>query len=28
VDVAPEHFSQSAGLLVIYDDRNLLYARV
>ena len=28
VDVAPQHFSQSAGLLVIYDDRNLLYARV
>ena len=28
VDVAPEHFSQSAGLLVIYDDRNFLYARV
>jgi xylan 1,4-beta-xylosidase len=28
VDVRPQHFSQSAGLLVLYDDRNLLYARV
>ena len=28
LDVAPHHFSQSAGLLVIYDERNLLYARL
>jgi xylan 1,4-beta-xylosidase len=28
VDVAPHHFSQSAGLVVIYDERNFLYARV
>jgi xylan 1,4-beta-xylosidase len=28
LDVEPHHFSQSAGLLVIYDERNLLYARV
>jgi xylan 1,4-beta-xylosidase len=28
VDVAPRHFSQSAGLVVIYDERNLRFARV
>jgi len=28
VDVAPRHFSQSAGLVVIYDERNFLFARV
>ena len=28
VDVAPRHFSQSAGLVVLYDERNLLYARL
>jgi xylan 1,4-beta-xylosidase len=28
LDVTPHHFSQSAGLLVIYDERNFLYARV
>ena len=28
LDVAPHHFSQSAGLVVVYDERNLLYARV
>jgi xylan 1,4-beta-xylosidase len=28
VDVAPHHFSQSAGLVVIYDERNFLYARI
>ena len=28
VDVVPRHFSQSAGLVVIYDERNLLFARV
>lgn len=28
LDVRPHHFSQSAGLLVIYDERNLLYARL
>jgi xylan 1,4-beta-xylosidase len=28
VDVQPRHFSQSAGLVVSYDERNLLFARV
>ena len=28
LDVAPRHFSQSAGLVVIYDERNFLYARI
>ena len=28
VDVVPHHFSQSAGLVVIYDERNFLYARL
>jgi xylan 1,4-beta-xylosidase len=28
LDVAPHHFSQSAGLVVIYDERNFLYARI
>ena len=28
LDVAPRHFSQSAGLVVLYDERNFLYARL
>ncbi|MFL6078426.1 MAG: glycoside hydrolase family 43 protein [Ornithinibacter sp.] len=28
VDVAPRHLSQCAGLVVIYDERNLLFARI
>ena len=28
LSVAPHHFSQSAGLLVMYDERQLVYARV
>ena len=28
VDVTPRHFSQAAGLVVLYDERNLLFARV
>ena len=28
LDVAPRHFSQSAGLVVIYDERNFFYARI